>query len=529
MLAGLSRTKNIFPSGGGRGRAIVLSLLFPAFLFAQKDTIAIRYSNLISAGEMRTNLYVLASDAYEGRETGKEGQKMAAKYIASYYKSCGIPPYKDSTYYQTYPLNMIKPVPADVSINGKQYAGNKDYYNFPGIAEQKQEASEVLFLGYGIEEENYNDYGGANVNGKVVMILAGEPYNKEGNSLISGKKQASFWAGYQKAKTDKARESGAKALLVVVNDVAKGVEDNRHKLETPSVKLESNPGQEMPVIYISKEMADAILVKMSVEKIAGKISKSGKPYKKKLKANLVIGIKNTSEKIQAENVLGYVEGSDLKNELVVITAHYDHLGKEGNVVFNGADDDGSGTVAVMQLAKAFAQAKKEGRGPRRSMLFMNVSGEEKGLLGSSYYTSNPVYPLENTVCDLNIDMIGRMDEKHKTPDYIYLIGSDKLSSELHSISEKNNKTYTNLALDYTYNDEKDKNRYYYRSDHYNFAKKGIPVIFYFNGVHADYHKETDEVEKIDFEKMEKITKLVFFTAWEIANRNERLKVDSNKK
>jgi Zn-dependent M28 family amino/carboxypeptidase len=164
------------------------------------------------------------------------------------------------------------------------------------------------------------------------------------------------------------------------------------------------------------------------------------------------------------------------------------------------------------------------------MLFMAVSGEEKGLLGSAYYAENPVFPLNNTVCDLNIDMIGRLDEKHeKTPDYIYLIGSDKLSSELHKISELANKTYTQLELDYTYNDEKDKNRYYYRSDHYNFAKKGIPVIFYFNGVHADYHKETDETEKINFEKMEKITRLVFFTAWELANRKERIAVDSKKK
>jgi Zn-dependent M28 family amino/carboxypeptidase len=161
---------------------------------------------------------------------------------------------------------------------------------------------------------------------------------------------------------------------------------------------------------------------------------------------------------------------------------------------------------------------------------MTVSGEEKGLLGSSYYSEHPEFPLKNTVCDLNIDMIGRRDEKHKdNPDYIYLIGSDKLSSQLHAISENANKTYSNLELDYTYNDEKDKNRFYYRSDHYNFAKKGIPVIFYFNGVHADYHKETDEVEKIEFSKMEKITRLVFFTAWELANRNERIIVDSNKK
>ena len=157
---------------------------------------------------------------------------------------------------------------------------------------------------------------------------------------------------------------------------------------------------------------------------------------------------------------------------------------------------------------------------------MPVAGEEKGLLGSKYYTENPVYPLENTVADLNIDMIGRLDEKHAdNPNYVYLIGSDKLSNELHRISEEANSTYTNLELDYTYNDPNDPNRFYYRSDHYNFAKKNIPIIFYFNGTHEDYHKATDTVDKIDFEKMEKITRLVFYTCWELVNREERIQLN----
>ena len=454
---------------------------------------------------------------------------MAADYISKQFKSFNIPPFKDTSYYQTYPLNMILPLPAAVSANEKKFEGNKDYYNFPGISEQKIVVNSVLFLGYGIEEDKYNDYKEAEVKDKVVMILSGEPCAEDGNSLITGTKQPSLWSTYGKVKTEKARESGARALLIVIDNVAKGIVDNKHRLESPSLKLDITR-REMPVIYISREMANAILKKQTVEKLESNIAKNGRPLKKKAKVDLVINIENTVQKIEAENVLGYIEGTDLKGEVVVVTAHYDHLGKDGDVVFNGADDDGSGTVAVIQMAEAFAKAKKEGHGPRRSMLFMTVSGEEKGLLGSAYYTENPVFPLKNTVCDLNIDMIGRLDEKHATnTNYIYLIGSDKLSSDLHKISEKANKTYTNLELDYTFNDEKDKNRFYYRSDHYNFAKKGVPVIFYFNGVHADYHKETDEVEKINFEKMEKITRLVFFTAWEVANRSERIKVDSNKK
>ena len=232
--------------------------------------------------------------------------------------------------------------------------------------------------------------------------------------------------------------------------------------------------------------------------------------------------------IKGENVLGFIEGTDLKEETVIITAHYDHLGKHEEKIYNGADDDGSGTVAAMEIAEAFMIAKKEGNGPRRSVLVMTVSGEEKGLLGSAFYADNPIYPLENTVANLNIDMIGRIDDWHENGDYVYLIGADMLSQELHDISEQINKEYIGLDLDYRFNAEDDPNRYYYRSDHYNFAKNNIPVIFYFNGVHEDYHKVTDKVEKIDFNKIQTITRLVFLTAWELANRNERIQLNKKK-
>ena len=241
-------------------------------------------------------------------------------------------------------------------------------------------------------------------------------------------------------------------------------------------------------------------------------------------------IEKETNEFFGENVLAYIEGTEKPDELIIVTAHYDHIGAEGDVVFNGADDDGSGTVALMELAQAFKMASEQGNGPKRSILFMPVSGEEKGLLGSEYYSKNPVFPLEQTVANLNVDMIGRLDEAHEgNPNFVYLIGSDKLSSDLHQISENANETYTKLELDYTFNDENDPNRFYYRSDHYNFAKNGIPVIFYFCGVHEDYHKETDTVDKIDFNKMETITKLIFHTAWDLANRPERIIVDGEKK
>jgi len=231
----------------------------------------------------------------------------------------------------------------------------------------------------------------------------------------------------------------------------------------------------------------------------------------------------------SENVLAFIEGKEKPEEIVVISAHYDHVGVDakGNV-YNGADDDGSGTVSILEIAQAFAKAKKDGAGPKRSILFLHVTGEEKGLYGSSYYTENPVFPLENTVTDLNIDMIGRIDKDHEAKEknnYIYLIGSDRLSTDLHNISEEVNEKYTKLDLDYTYNDKNDPNRFYFRSDHYNFAKHNIPIIFYFNGVHEDYHKPTDTPDKIEYDLLAKRAQLTFYTAWEVANRPERIVVD----
>ncbi|MBJ2174596.1 M28 family peptidase [Aureibaculum sp. A20] len=231
-------------------------------------------------------------------------------------------------------------------------------------------------------------------------------------------------------------------------------------------------------------------------------------------------------KFSSENVVAYIKGTEKPDEYVVISAHYDHLGIKGGKIFNGADDDASGTTAVLEIAKAFQKAVKAGNGPKRSLVFLHVTGEEIGLFGSKYYSENPIFPLENTIVDLNIDMVGRIDEKHdETPEFIYLIGADKLSTELHELSEAVNKKYTKLALDYTYNDENDPNRFYYRSDHYNFAKNNIPVIFYFNGVHEDYHKHTDTPDKIRYDLLQKRAQLVFYTAWEIANRDKTLKVD----
>jgi Zn-dependent M28 family amino/carboxypeptidase len=237
--------------------------------------------------------------------------------------------------------------------------------------------------------------------------------------------------------------------------------------------------------------------------------------------------------IDSFNVLAFIKGDEKPDELLVITSHLDHVGvnKDGSVN-NGADDDGSGTTAMLEMAEAFQLAVNDGLRPKRSVLFLHVSAEEKGLLGSEYYSKNPTYPMEDTVANLNIDMIGRIDDLHKdNPNYLYIIGSDKLSQDLHDVNQSMNDKYVNLELDYRYNDPTTlvfemgrmrENNYYYRSDHLHFVNNNVPAIFYFNGTHEDYHRPTDTADKIRYDLLEKRARLIFYTAWEIVNREERL-------
>ena len=243
-----------------------------------------------------------------------------------------------------------------------------------------------------------------------------------------------------------------------------------------------------------------------------------------------LNAKSNDKLNDSENIWAFIEGSEKPEEIIVVSAHYDHVGIKKGEVYNGADDDGSGTVALVEIAKAFQKAKNEGHGPKRSILIIHMTGEEHGLHGSRYYSENPLFPLANTVADVNIDMIGRRDVAHAdSNNYIYLIGSDYLSTDLYNVCEDMNKKFININIDYKYNDRADKNRFYYRSDHYNFAKNGIPSVFLFNGTHADYHKATDEVDKIEFDALTKRTQLAFAIAWEIANRKNRLVVDKDGK
>ncbi|WP_299228971.1 M28 family peptidase [uncultured Psychroserpens sp.] len=482
------------------------------------------YANTITSEELKEMLYTYASDEFEGRETGEPGQKLAVNYLKEQYMALGTPsPFSNDNYFQEVPLERQRIADAQVKVNGKSAIAFDDfipssYVNVPAFS-----VNQIVYVGYGIDSENYSDYKDIDVKGKIVVFKSGEPMNADSTYVTSGTKEKTKWTSgrnARKLKIDTAKKLGAKGIFVLDNrahtyysKVYKRLDESGYKGTISSARDDENEA----FYFLINQSFASTLVK--------DISTNHKP--RVIDTNLEIAIKKNYENISSENVVAYIEGAEKPNEVLVISAHLDHEGvKDGNV-YNGADDDGSGTVALLEIAEAFKTAMKDGIKPKRSILFLHVTGEEKGLLGSKYYTDkDPIFPLENTVANLNIDMIGRVSPKRKGDrNYVYVIGSDKLSSDLHQLSEAVNAKYTNIDLDYTYNDDNDPNRYYYRSDHYNFAKNNIPVIFYFNGTHDDYHKPTDTADKIQYDLLENRTRLVFYTAWEVANRDKRVIVD----
>ncbi len=496
------------------------------------------YAATITAEDMRNYLNVLASDEFEGRETGQEGQRKAAEFIAAHFEKLGFPTIGDSgTYFQNiaFTAENWDNGQIELTINGESHRHLSDFVSFPSANSNRERfaAGQVIFLGYGIDDPKYSDYNGKDLTGKTILIYMDEPVDKYGNSWLTGTPELSPWSTDWRKKLEVAHQHGVATVLLIDADIKKTVGEARKTLLNSEMRMGEggNPeGRYTNNMFISSTLAKEIVGKKMKKfaKLRDGIKKSGKPAHMDFPCRLSMVQKKNKRQLLGSNVLGYIEGNDprLKNEVVVVSAHYDHLGKKGPAIYHGADDNGSGSSTVMDIAQAFAQAKKDGQGPRRSILFLLVSGEEKGLLGSEYYSEHPIFPLENTVADVNVDMIGRTDPKHDgNPNYIYVIGSNRLSTELHDINEAANAEYAQLDLDYTFNAKNDPNRFYYRSDHYNFARKGIPSIFYFSGVHKDYHQPSDTVDKIMFEKMEKIGRLIFYTTWELANREDRIRVD----
>ncbi|MEP5253727.1 MAG: M28 family peptidase [Winogradskyella arenosi] len=487
-----------------------------------------QFAEHINSEELKTLLYKYASDEFEGRNTGEKGQKMAVEYLKQKYLAMDIPsPLGGDDYFQEVPLEKQQVAEAQFSVNGTSFKSFEDHIVLASSETTEITLDQIVYVGYGIDDTNYSDYKNNDVKGKFVLAKAGEPKDSDGNYITSGTSEDTKWSNGRQSlasKRDAAKNHGARGLIYM--------DDNLFSRYASFYQRQVASGTAGRLSLKSK---DQTMIMMMINARLGKaiyasIAEDAQP--KTLDTDIALAIENKSETIMSENVAAYIKGSEKPDEILVISAHLDHEGIKDGEVYNGADDDGSGTVAILEIAQAFKAAEKAGYGPKRSVLFLHVTGEEKGLLGSRYYTDiDPIFPLENTVSNLNIDMIGRTDPNRTsgTRNYIYLIGSDKLSTDLHNISEAANTKYVQLELDYTYNDENDPNRFYYRSDHYNFAKNNIPALFYFNGTHDDYHKPSDTPDKIQYDLLETRAKLVFYTAWEIANRKERPVVDKTGK
>lgn len=499
------------------------------------DSAALRFAETITVEDLRRHLAELASDEYEGRETGHPGQKKAARYIAAHFRGLDLESPVEPGYFQRFHLVQDDWGEVFLEVDGERYEFLEDFYGYPGTNPPLTlTVDEIVFAGFGIHDERYSDYAGLDVRDRIVLVFAGEPQNKDGIYLVTGADTPSTWSSRWRTKLEEATERGARALLVAHSRVEDqlGYPSFVRYLAEPDMEMvgaeEEGPGY-LNTMYVPYRLGAGLLdmKEKKFHKLAGKIGRKERPMSEVYEVNVTLRVAKEPRRVETENVLAWIGGTDLAGETVVITAHYDHIGRRDSVIFNGADDDGSGTVAVMEIAEAMAAAAEAGHGPRRNVLFMTVSGEEKGLLGSAHYVHHPVVPLEETVTNLNIDMIGRVDPAHEeNRRYVYVIGSDRLSSDLHRLSETAASTYSDLELDYTYSAPDDPNRFYERSDHYNFAERGIPVIFYFNGTHEDYHGDDDVVEKIQFDLLRDRTRLVFHTLWAVANADERPAVDA---
>lgn len=478
-------------------------------------------SERISRDSVEHHLRILADDDMEGREAGYPGNKKAAQYLAEKLQSYGFQtPPRTRGYFQEFPIYKQSFKSISLEIGQHAFESLVDFCaypsenpNLPGF-----EAAEIVYLGYGLPD----DFKGKNLNNKVIMIEEGYPEGIQGRAGRNGR--------LAPPKVQAANQAGVRLILVVAEDF------DRHSRqcsnETVMMSLRHVDGAN--IVYVSPRIAarimkgqeDRITQYRNGYDISASENASGSDRQPvTIRRAVEASLHKVTEYSYIPNVVGYLPGKDpeLRHELLVLSAHFDHLGTDGTEIYNGADDDGSGVSSILEIGRIISELSRENEElPRRSLLILFANAEEKGLVGSAYYTDHPIFPLENTITNLNVDMIGRRDEHHQdNPYYVYIIGSDKLSRDLHDINELVNDELTNLELDYRYNDDADPNRFYYRSDHYNFAKNDVPVIFYFTGVHEDYHQPTDTVEKIEFGKMITITKLIFGTAWELLNNDQR--------
>ena len=484
-----------------------------------------QYGKSITKEELEELLYIFSSDEFGGRGTPSKGQDLATDFLKNNYKDLGIQPARKNTYEHKVFLQFDEKPNVSLSINKKEFNYYNDYIAYNNGPDVSFSDTEIIYVGYGIDHKNYNSYDGLDVTDKVVLAIAGEPKNRRGNYFISGGKKKSEWSTRNEIsrKKEAAAKNGAKALILINNRLFKRY-SNEHMLS------DTNKGEKRMSLASDKinENTQVLL-----------FSDKNKDYLlQKNRKFMNFSFEKNYNEFSANNIAALIKGSEFPDEYIVITAHLDHVGIQNGIVYNGADDDGSGSVGILEIAEAFSLAIKDGFRPKRSILFLHVTAEENGLLGSEYYTDyDPIVPLSETMVCLNMDMIGRTESKRKETepeDYIYIIGSEMLSDDLHNINKKANDEHVKINLDYRYNDPTSlvfesgryiENQYYYRSDHFNFAKYHIPSIFFFSGVHEDYHMPTDTADKILYDIYEKRIKLIFHTAWDLANADKRIELN----
>ncbi len=530
-----------------------VSLLLPSAAFGQAVKITSSERKLaeeITASQLSNYLYFVASDAMGGRDTPSYGLDVTAEFLKMNLERWGFKPAGDNgTFFQKIALrrDAIDAAATSVKLGGETFAYGEDVARASGSGGI---TAPIVFVGNGwmIKSKNMNPYANIDVKGKLVAVYGEGPLG--GRSLVpmpAGVTQADLpQAGRGTEWADAAtyaRANGAAGLLVLPSKFLQenwaAVTQNFGRSRMVVDKLAQPPanpqgGPQMTVLFASPKLANAIFKGEAGNPLDGYTNS----FEVSAAKTFDFKIATKAEMQWTQNVIALWEGSDpvLKNEMVAVGAHYDHVGTNPNApgpdkIWNGADDDGSGTVAVLSIAEALAKAKVR---PKRSVLFVWHCGEEKGLWGSEYFNKFPTVDIKKVVAQLNIDMIGRSkkegDTNPKNKDLsgenaIYVIGSEMMSSTLGTVTKGTNDSYLKLAYDYRYDDPKDTNRFFFRSDHFNYAVNGIPIAFWFDGVHEDYHQPTDHPDKIDYQKMEKVTRTIFLTMWELTDLKERPKID----
>lgn len=512
---------------------------------AAASATAQRGVDVISASQIKDYLTFIASDEMEGRDTPSRGLDITAKFLAMNLARWGFKPAGDAgSFFQRIDLQRNR---ADSALTKVEYAGRTlvagtDYLPAGGSGNV---SAQTVFAGSGwlIKSKEMDGYKGIDPAGKIAIVF-GAP-----NTIPRGITRADLGKQGEDSMNpnEYARSKGVVGLIYVPDfQYLANWQRNRQRLlergSTVVAKFQPQTSSPLPSIVISPEMANAIFAgeRQSASMLFNASYGSTQPTSFAMgdQKRITLNVANNTETIPTQNVVAVWEGSDpvLKNEYVALGAHYDHVGSGcppvgADTICNGADDDGSGTTALLGMAEALAKASTR---PKRSVLFVWHCGEEKGLWGSRYFVENPTVPLNQIIAQINIDMIGRSKKVGDAnprnaeltgSDSIYLIGSTMMSTELGELVNAVNKSYLNITYDTRYDDPKDPNRFFFRSDHYNYARKGIPIIFFFDGVHEDYHRAGDTADKIDYQKMEKVTRTIYMTLWEIANRPARLKVD----